>query len=401
MAWKTAKTASDPSSSSGHCAWDRRRLLTTLLHSSLIPAATSLWPGRSEARPALAVPDSARQALDIGQLRSAAREALADPAWHFVVGGSDAGKTVAANREAFDRWQIRVRRLVDVSNIDTSVTVLGTKMQSPILLAPIGSQQRLHGRGELAVAQAAGKRGHVMICSTVSSFSIGEIAANATAPLWFQLYPSPDEALMIRLIEAAEHAGCRVLVVTVDSPTRGNRIGERWFDGARSGGRIGNFEGIAGRPLIGNAKATWDIVAWLREHTDMQIALKGIVTREDAALCVAHGVDGVIVSNHGGRQEESGRGTLDSLPEVLEGVEGKLPVLIDGGFRRGTDIFKALALGARAICIGRPYLYGLAAFGQVGVERSLSILDEELRRIMQLAGTTSLAAITHDYVVKN
>jgi isopentenyl diphosphate isomerase/L-lactate dehydrogenase-like FMN-dependent dehydrogenase len=234
-----------------------------------------------------------------------------------------------------------------------------------------------------------------MIASTVTSCTIDEIRAAGTAPLWFQLYPSPDRDLMRFLLRRAEGAGCQVVVVTVDSPTRGNRGGERWLarEIAARGGRTGNFEGFGGPPRIGDAAATWELVPWLRDNTDMRIVLKGIVTSEDAAIARRRGVDGLIVSNHGGRQEESGRGTLECLPEVVSAVRGRVPVLIDGGVRRGTDVFKALALGATAVCVGRPYLFGLGAFGEQGVARSLSILDGELVRIMQFAGTTSLAAI--------
>jgi isopentenyl diphosphate isomerase/L-lactate dehydrogenase-like FMN-dependent dehydrogenase len=380
----------------------RRRLLQLMLQLSLVPAAAAgaCWPGRAGARPELAVPETADQALDVFQLKAVARQKLDHAAWHFLVNGADDGKTVAANRSAFDRWQIRVRRLVDVSRVDTSVSVLGEQLENPIILAPVGAQQTLHEEGELASVRAAGNRRNLMICSTVTSFSIGEIAAEASGRLWFQLYASKDQALMKKLIDDAERAGCGVLVLTVDAPARGNREGERWFRGSRPAGRMGNFENYAGPPRIGDSALTWDIVPWLRANTRMRIVLKGIVTREDAALCLKNRVDGIIVSNHGGRQEESGRGTLQSLPEVLEGVEGELPVLIDGGIRRGTDIVKALALGARAICIGRPYLYGLAAFGQAGVERSLLILRSELTRIMQLAGTTRISAITRDYLTQ-
>jgi len=236
----------------------------------------------------------------------------------------------------------------------------------------------------------------------MTSYSVGEIAAVGDAPLWFQLYASKSGAFMQKLINDAEAAGCRVLVLTVDGPTLGNREGERWFrgQGGRASARLGNFENFKGPKGIGDASLTWDIVQWLRAHTRMRVVLKGIVTREDAALCVTHGVDGIIVSNHGGRQEESNRGTLESLPEVLDGADGRLPVLIDGGFRRGTDIFKALALGARAVCIGRPYLWGLGAFGADGVDRVVRILQAELKRIMQFAGTKNIAAINRDYLVR-
>jgi len=380
-------------------------LLKFVLGSPLVASTTALstwWPDWAEARPELALPESARQALDVFQIRSAAQRRLELAAWHFVVNGADDGKTMTANRLAFDDWQIRPRRLIDVSTVDTSVELFGRKLASPIILAPAGDQQFVHEQGELATVRAAAKGGHLMICSTTSSFSIGEIGAAAETPLWFQLYATRHRPFMKYLMEQAELAGCRVLVLTVDGPTIGNREGERWFRtrAQRGSVRMGNFEDYQGKKGIGDPSLTWDIVPWLRANTGMKILLKGIVTREDAELCVTHGIDGIIVSNHGGRQEESGRGTLECLPEVIAAVDGHFPVLIDGGFRRGTDIFKALALGARAVCIGRPYLWGLGAFGGAGVARVLALLDAELTRIMKLAGTVDVATIGPEYLAR-
>jgi isopentenyl diphosphate isomerase/L-lactate dehydrogenase-like FMN-dependent dehydrogenase len=221
--------------------------------------------------------------------------------------------------------------------------------------------------------------------------------------LWFQLYASPDRQLMEKLLKDAEQAGCRAVALTVDSSTRGNREGERWWGSSPAQNTkprlpLGNFAGYAGPPRIGDPALTWDIVDWVRQHSSMKLLLKGIVTGEDAELAVKRGVDGIVVSNHGGRQEESLRATLACLPEVVATAGSRLPVLIDGGFRRGTDVFKALALGASAVCIGRPYLWGLGAFGEEGVERVLVILREELKRIMQFAGTTSIPAIQRSYL---
>ncbi|NND36340.1 MAG: alpha-hydroxy-acid oxidizing protein [Gammaproteobacteria bacterium] len=386
-------------------AQSRRELLRFMLGSPLVASAAGLaawWPDSVGATPELAVPESARQALDVFQVGAAAKSRLGLAPWHFIAGGADDGETMSANRRAFEAWQIRARRLVDVSRIDMSVALFGEKLASPIMLAPVGDQQFIHQGGELASAGAAAKRGHVMICSTVSSYSIAEIAAAAKGPQWFQLYPSRHRPFMKYLIESAEEAGARVLVVTVDGPTIGNREAERWFRtrSDRVAVRMGNFENYDGKKGIGDPTLGWDIVAWLRANTKLPIVLKGIVTREDAALCVEHGVDGIIVSNHGGRQEESGRGTLECLPEVVAAVGDRMPVLIDGGLRRGTDVFKALGLGARAVCIGRPYLWGLGAFGDKGVARVLSLLDAELKRIMQFAGTTSVGAIDATRIVR-
>lgn len=382
----------------------RRRLLEFMLGSPALASVAALsawWPSAAGARPELAIPETAQKSLDIFQIKAAAQRTLDLQAWHFIVNGADDGKTMSANRRAFDDWQIRVRRLVDVSHIDTRVELFGETLRSPIILAPVGGQRTLHAGGELASARGAAGGEHLMICSTVSSYSIGEIAAVAGGPLWFQLYVSKNRPFTRHLIRSAEQAGCRVLVVTIDGPTLGNREAERWFRARSSRGRVpmGNFDNYDGPKGIGDPSMNWELIAWLRESTQMKIVLKGIVTREDAELSVRHGVDGIIVSNHGGRQEESGRGTLESLPEVLDGVDGEIPVLIDGGIRRGTDIFKALALGADAICIGRPYLWGLGAFGEQGVTRVLALLRSELKRIMQFAGTTSLAAIGPEYLV--
>ncbi len=378
----------------------RRRLLRFMLQSPIITSSAALaawWPAAGLARPERAIPDTVNRALDVFQIKAAARDKLELPAWHFIMNGADDGKTMAANRRVFDDWEIRVRRLVDVSRVDLSVDILGESLGSPIIVAPIGAQQRVHEAGEIGTVRGAQK--HLMVCSEVSSFSFGEIAAAASGPLWFQLYPSRHRPFMKALIDNAQRTGCRVLVLTVDGPTLGNREGERWFRaGAGTPMRLGNFEGYTGKKNIGNPAMTWSIVDWLRANTGMKIVLKGIVTGEDARLCRRYGVDGVIVSNHGGRQEESNRATLDCLPEVVDGVGGQMPVLIDGGFRRGTDIFKALGLGAAAVCVGRPQLWGLGAFGEQGVRRVMSILRAELVRIMKFAGTTNIAEIGEAYL---
>lgn len=380
----------------------RRRLLRFLLGSPLLAGTPGLLAFReAAARPEFALPGSLDEVLDVFQMQRVAQRALDPETWHFIVNGADDLKTLDANRRAFDDWQLRVRRLVDVGKVDTGTTLLGQKLPTPILLAPAGSQGTIHGDGELATVRAASARGHLMISSTISSSSIGEIRAAGAAPLWFQLYASPDQGLMRHLLAQAEAAGCLAVALTVDSPTRGNREGERWFarTSTRKGPpRMGNLEGYKGPPRIGDSTLTWSIVDWLRANTRLAILLKGIVTREDATLAVRRGVDGIIVSNHGGRQEESGRGTLECLPEIVEAVRGRLPVLIDGGFRRGTDVFKALALGADAACIGRPYLYGLAAYGEAGVAKVLAILDSEFQRCMQFAGTVRVDEIRPAYV---
>ena len=379
----------------------RRRLLRFLLQSPLLAAPGLLGPVRALARPEFAVPGSLDEVLDVFQMQRVAQSKLDPEAWHFIVNGADDMRTLEANRAAYSAWQMLLLKLVDVSKVDTSVEILGRKLPTPILLAPAGAQQTIHADAELATMRGASERGHLTIVSTTSSNSVAEIRAAGAAPLWFQLYPSPDQGLMRHLLAGAESAGCLAVAVTVDSPTRGNREGERWFArlSTRKGPpRMGNLEGYQGPPRIGDPALTWASVDWLKANTRLPILLKGIVTREDAELAVRRRVDGLIVSNHGGRQEESGRGTLECLPEVVAAVNGRMPVLIDGGIRRGTDVFKALALGADAVCIGRPYLFGLAAYGDKGVAKVLAILDAEFQRSMQFAGTTSVAAIKPAFV---
>jgi len=267
------------------------------------------------------------------------------------------------------------------------------------------------------VARAAKAKGHLQILSTMTTASVEDVTKAREAPIWYQLYPTARWSVTEALVRRAEAAGCPVVVLTVDLPVISNRetaaelarLDERECSVCH--GESSTYFRVERKPMFDgldvsgltelNAPAlTWDIISRLKRVTRMQVFLKGIVTREDATLAVENGADGVIVSNHGGRAEESARGTLESLPEVVEAVSGRIPVLIDSGFRRGTDIFKALALGADAICIGRPYLWGLAAFGQPGVEAVLEILRKELALAMRLAGVTSIRGITRDFVTR-
>ena len=346
------------------------------------------------------VPSTPADALNVFHLEDVARERLSEDAYHYLAGGADDLRTVAANRDGFRRIQIRARRLIDVRSIDTTLTLLDEPLRSPIVLAPVGFQGVFHDDAELATARAAAARDHLMIASSASNHSVGEIAAAGGRPVWFQLYPTTDRRITAKLLRRAESAGCRVVVLTVDTPMIGNREmhGVVLRDLIAGASRLGNYEGIRTDESINDPGMTWDMVDWLRRNTAMKIVLKGIVTHEDAALAARHRVDAILVSNHGGRQLDSERATTACLPEVVDAA-GTIPVMIDGGFRRGTDIFKALALGARAVCIGRPYIYGLGAFGQVGVERALELLQAELVLDMQLAGAVDLAGITRSHVV--
>lgn len=344
----------------------------------------------------------ASEVQNVFDLENLSRRRMSDDAIWFLNGGADDERTARANCDAFRTMQIRARRLVDVSEVSTRVEMFGETLDNPILLGPVGCLRFFHPDGEMAVAQAAVARNHQLILSTVSNFSVTDVVARSGANPWFQLYPTPERKITRKLLDRAGEAGCKVCVLTVDTPVFGNRetSAATLRKMVRAGNySLGNFEdGLPEGMRFFDPTLTWDIVGWLRENCGMKVVLKGIVTREDAALAVRHGVDGLIVSNHGGRQLESDRATLDCLPEIVAEVGGAIPVLIDGGIRRGTDIFKALALGARAVCIGRPYCWGLGALGREGVELALEILKTELVRDMQLAGAVSIANITRDHV---
>jgi isopentenyl diphosphate isomerase/L-lactate dehydrogenase-like FMN-dependent dehydrogenase len=371
------------------------------------------------------------QALDVMDFEAAARKNIPPAHWGYLATGVDDDATVRANHDGYSRIQIRSRRLVDVTSLDMSRTIFGTKWDTPIVLSPIGSQKAFHPDGELAVARAAKGKGHLMLLSTAATSSIEDAIAARGGPVWQQLYPTNMWEVGQAIIKRAEKAGSPAIVLTVDLQEgsnretlfRSQRVDKRQCSACHSGtyspfargkpgtGGSGGFAGFASRkPMFDGldlSKVTalhavnmdWDFVKRLRDTVTVKLLIKGIVTREDAQLAVEHGVDGLIVSNHGGRAEETLRPTIESLPEVLEGVGGKVPVIVDGGVRRGTDIFKALALGATAVGFGRPHSWGLGAFGQAGVEAVLEIYRRELRAIMRQAGTTSVDRITRDYVV--
>ncbi len=360
---------------------------------------------------------SPAEALSVLEFEPVAKKTLPPAHFGYLASGVDDDLTLRANREAFGRIQIRPRRLVDVSSVDLSIELFGTHWETPIVLAPVGSQMAFHPDGEVAVARAAKAKRHLQILSTMTTASVEEVTAARGAPIWYQLYPTAKWSVTEALVRRAEAAGCPALVLTVDLPVISHRetaselarLDERDCAachelGASTYFRVDRkpmFDGLdtSGLRDLDAPAVTWDFISRLRTVTRMKILLKGIVTREDAKLAVERGADGIIVSNHGGRAEESARGTIESLPEVVEAVSGRIPVLIDSGFRRGTDIFKALALGADAVAVGRPYLWGLAAFGQAGVEAVLDILRKELALAMRLAGVTSIAGITRDFVI--
>jgi isopentenyl diphosphate isomerase/L-lactate dehydrogenase-like FMN-dependent dehydrogenase len=354
-----------------------------------------------------ALPSLAADALDVFDLEAVARQAIPPAHWGYLATGVDGDETLRANRAAFDDLYIRSRRLVGVADIDMSTRLFERTWPTPIILAPAGSQRAYHPEGELASARAAGALEHLQVLSTVSSTGVEEVNQSRGEPVWYQLYPTSNWDVTEALVRRVDAAGCPVLVLTVDLPWNSNRqTQERWAriddrtcaDCHRPEGQAPPvkpmYQGTQFRPQdFVTPGLTWDFLARLRDLTDMRLVVKGIVTREDAALCLRHGVDAVWVSNHGGRAEPSGRGTMNSLPEVVDAVQGRVPVIVDGGFRRGADMFKALAVGADAVAIGRPYLWGLGAFGQAGVERCLEILRNELDVTMRLSGTPTLSHV--------
>ena len=355
---------------------------------------------------------TAKDAINVFDFEPVAQKNI--PIGHFsYLCGVEDEATLRANREGFGHYQLRVRRLVDISKIDTSVTLFGKKWETPILLCPVGSQRAFHTQGEVAVARAAKPGRYAQVLSTVASLPIEDVAAAKGEPVWFQLYRDSDWNKTLGMLRRAEAAGSSVVAFTIDGfggrkmeqQERGRRLDTRTCSACHLGGQQdGQRKPMrttkpVGPPLIDAGSPTWDYVKRLKDATSMKLVLKGIVTREDAEQAMEYGADGVWVSNHGGRAENSLRSTIDCVAEVAAGVAGRGPVIADSGFRRGTDIFKALALGATAVGVGRPYIWGLGAFGQEGVEAVLEILRSEFQMVMRQAGTRSLQEISKNYVV--
>jgi 4-hydroxymandelate oxidase len=365
-------------------------------------------------------PPPTRKASCLDPINVYEYEALAaahmDPVhWDYYRGGADDEVTLRANCEAFGHVRLRPRMLLDVSHVDMATTLLGTPVRMPILVAPTAYNCLACAEGECATAQAAGAAGTVMVASTLATRSLEDIAAAATGPLWFQLYVYHDRAVTESLMRRAEAAGYRALVLTVDTP----RVGRRERDMRNGFGlpphlRMANFpdddlamvnERAPGSSALAvhadahfDTTLTWEVLPWLRSVTALPALVKGILTAEDAALAVEHGAAGIIVSNHGGRQLDGVPPTIESLPEVVDAVAGRVEVYLDGGVRRGTDVLKALGVGARAVLVGRPVLWGLAVEGAAGACKVLDLLRAELEQAMMLAGRPTLASIDRSLV---
>ena len=322
----------------------------------------------------------------------AARRNLTDNVWHYLTGGAESETTMRRNRFGLDSLAFRPRVLVDVSKIDTSATFLGHKLRIPVMLAPIGSLQSITPEGGLAVAKAADQFGTVNFVSSVTQPSLEEIAAASGNPKIFQLYVQGDLKWVANLLARVKHAGYSALCLTVDTAHYSHRerqMMDRWLPPSRRG--VG-YEYRAG--------LTWEIMDAIKEMAGLPFVLKGIATADDAALAVEHGVGTIYVSNHGGRQLDHGRATIDMLPEIVAAVGGKAEILIDGGIVRGSDVLKAIALGARAVAIGKLQGWGLAAAGQAGLVRVLEILESEIVTTMGLLGITRIDQLSSAHLCK-
>jgi (S)-2-hydroxy-acid oxidase len=362
---------------------------------------------------------AADQVLDVMEFEALARDALPPAHFGYIATGNDDDRTVARNRDAFSHYEIRSRRFVDVSHVEASRRVLGSGWPTPIYLSAVSGQRAFHPDAELGTARAARSRSMQMMLSTVASTAVEPVTEARGAPVWQQLYPTDDWAVTEGLVRRAERAGCPAIVLTVDTKagrnygrntetlTRAMRVDNRSCTDCHANNshdplhKAPMFEGldVSRVQSLAPPDITPAYLDRLRMLVKGKLLVKGVVTGEDATLAVAHGIDGVIVSNHGGRNEETLRATLDCLPEIAAAVGKRVPVLLDGGVRRGTDVFKALALGATAVGIGRPQVWGLAAFGQSGVEQVIDILNRELLQIMRQAGTPTLAGITPAHVI--
>ena len=384
---------------------NRREFLLFVAASTVVAPATRAWAQQLVASHD-AIPAAAKDFLQVMDVEEAARRVLPTAHWGYMATGVDDDLTLKANVEAYRHIGLKPRRLVDVSKADLSVDVFGVKWETPIFVCPVGGQQAFHPEGELATARAARAKHHQMILSSSTSTALEEVSkAYGTAP-WYQLYMPRAWSDTEKLVKRVEDAGCPVMAWTVDllagrnipTATRFARQDTRNCIACHVDGPGVRIHGPMYQGLSASAtnppEATWAYVDRLKKLTRMKLLLKGLDSAEDARLAVEHGADGLIVSNHGGRATETLRATIDCLPEVVQAVNGRIPVFVDGGVRHGTDIYKALASGARGVGIGRPYIWGLSAFGQEGAERVLEILRAELTLTMRQMGTPAIRDIT-------
>src|SRR5438876_4344788 len=350
---------------------------------------------------------SPKDAINVFDFEPVCRANVPPAHFGYMASGVDDEVTLRANREGFLKFQLRPRRLVDVSKVDMSTEILGVKYDTPIIVAPVGGQKAFYTGGEIPVAKAAKVGNHLQILSTVTTSSVEEVTAARGAPLWYQLYATNKWEVAKAFVTRAEKAGALAVAVTVDRASGRNQ--ETLFRLRRTDTRDCStchdrsslqanmrtramYQGVdlSGLTNTQASAMTWDFFKRLRDTTKMKIVIKGILAWEDAVIAADNGIDAIIVSNHGARSEDSGRSTIDALPEIVEAVNGRIPIIVDSGFRRGSDVVKALCIGATAVCIGRPYIWGLGAFGQSGVERVLELLRTETYAMMQQVGAPSI-----------
>ena len=357
---------------------------------SFLPESTSEQRAASPQRPSA-------EPLSLFEVEALAREKMDPAAWEYFASGNADDLTLRWNREAFERMGLRPRFLGDLSGLTTRTRLFGEDLPYPILLAPAAFHRVIRPDGELAVANGAAPSKTTMVVSSASTTPIEEIAAAAHAPLWFQLYVDRNRGFTREQVRRATDAGCRVLCVTVDSPSFGprNRVARAQF-ALPKGLDTPHFRMDEGGRLPQGKPATWEDLDWLRSTTTLPIVLKGILHPADAAQAARRHLDGIIVSNHGARNLDTSLATLDALPDIVAAVQQRCPVLMDGGVRRGTDVLKALALGASAVLIGRPYLYGLCIDGAAGVARALDILQREFKMALALTGQPDPAHVSDD-----
>jgi len=409
----------------------RRLFLQFLAASPLLARAPATYAGDESSTP---MPNSSDPMLwapmDIGNLIKTPAEALSVfdfetvaratvPPAHFgyLTTGAEGESTLRANRADFNRFALRPHRLRDVSKIDSSIELFGDQWDSPIFLCPTSSNAAFHPDGDLAVSRAAGKGKHLQMLATPSSYSIEEAIAARGSPIWFQLYAPTGFEFATQLLARAARAGSPGVAITVDVTSnrknetqlrmrrRDQRACIQCHTTANGGSDIlakPNYSQLPAELFKGDAGISlnmdWDMVRRLRDATKMKVILKGIMDPDDAVLCAKYGFDGLVISNHGGRDDDGGFSTIRALPDIVAAVNRRIPILIDSGFRRGTDIVKALALGATAVGVGRPYLWGLGAFGQPGVERVLAILREEFAAAMGQAGAAKVSDLTSNMI---
>jgi 4-hydroxymandelate oxidase len=352
--------------------------------------------------------ETSTQPVCLTDFEPLAKAKMPHSSWEYLTGGAGDELTLRWNREAYESIRLKPHVLVDVSHLDTRVTLFGHEQAFPILLAPVAAQTLMHPEGELATVRGASAAHATMVLSSFSGTSLEDVSAATKTPLWFQLYAQTDHGFTRDLVQRAEAAGYQAICLTVDTPVTGARNREarahfalpalpnlKGLKGASGGVQLGAQQ-LGG--TIFDPAMTWKDVEWLRSFAKVPLLLKGVLNPDDADRAVKSGVAGIMVSNHGGRNLDTVPATIDALPAVAEKVAGRVPVLVDGGIRRGTDVLKAIAFGANAVLIGRPYVYGLAADGAAGVTRVLNILQREFQLAIALTGKTDIASIDRSVI---